>query len=298
MTSLVLGIGITGRYVHAVEISRAGLASTLNAIDEWENPFTSGFDIPPPQAFEMFAEYLSAFMKVNQVKARHVSIALDTASLFIQRIPIEETSTDDMIREQIRWEITQYFPGTDPAEFISDYHRMSRFPSVRLNEILSVSIRRKLAQSLEKALGSLDLRLLILDADHFSAETALRANYPDSLRRNIALIGIKSDRLDHTLLKNGNLESYSAVELESPEDIVEEFARITREHADVFSSVAYGPALNSELLHEIRLGSSSLVEALNPLRQVTVSETLRVAEHITSPSYRFAGAIGVALRRN
>lgn len=298
MIPRIVGISITGSSVHAVELSKSGIASTLHAIDEWENPFRPGTDEADSQALELLTEYLAAFMKVNQVQSAYASIALDSSSLFIHRLPVEENSSDTVIREQVRWEIEQYFPGEPAADFISDYHRMSRFPSVRLNEVLSVTVRRKTAQGLERVLRNVGLRLHVLDVDQFSAETTFRQNYPDVLRRHVALVGIKGHRIDITILKNGIMESYSCASVQTPDDIGERIAALSRDHAGVLSIVVYGPALNSELLTQIRHGTSILVEALNPLRNVSIANTLRVGEHLSSPSYRFAAVLGVALRRD
>ncbi len=297
MISRIVGISITGNSVHAVELSKSGVVSTLHAIDEWENPFGSGPEDADPQALDLLTEYLAAFMKTNQVKSTDASIALDSSSLFIHRLPVEENSSDTVIREQIRWEIDQYFPGIPASEFISDYHRMARFPSVRLNEVLSVTVRRKTAQGLEKALRNVGLRLRILDTDQFSAEITFRQNYPDALRRHVALVGIKEHRIDVTVLKNGNMESYSYAPVESLEDIGERIAALGRDSEGLLSIVVYGTALNSEVLTRIRHGASILIEALNPLRNVSIANTLRVGEHLSSPSYRFAAVLGVALRR-
>lgn len=298
MIPRIVGISITGTSVHAVEVSKTGVVSTLHAIDEWENPFAPGPDEVDPQALELLTEYLAAFIKSNQVKSTHASIALDSSSLFIHRLPVEENSSDTVIREQIRWEVEQYFPGVPAADFISDYHRMARFPSVRLNEVLSVTIRRKTAQGLERTLRNVGLRLHVLDADQFSAETTFRQNYPDALRRHVALVGIKGHRIDTTILKNGNMESYSCVPAQNLDDISERIASLSRDHAGVLSIVVFGPALNAELLTRIRRGATILVEALNPLRNVNIANTLRVGEHLSSPSYRFAAVLGVALRRD
>jgi Tfp pilus assembly PilM family ATPase len=298
MIPRIVGISITDTSVHALELSKTGVVSTLHAIDEWENPFGTGPGDADPQALELFTEYLAAFIKTNQVKATDASVAVDSSSLFIHRLPVEESASDGTIREQIRWEIEQYFPGIPASEFITDYHRMSRFPSVRLNEVLSVTVRRKTAQGLEKALSDVGLRLHILDADQFSAETTFRQNYPDALRRHVALVGIKSHRIDTTILKNGNMESYSYAPVQTPDEISERIAAVSRENTGIPSLVVYGPALNAELLTQIRRGVSVLVEALNPLRNVTIANTLRVGAHLSTPSYRFAAVLGVALRRD
>lgn len=298
MISRIVGISITGTSVHAVELSRGGVVSTLHAIDEWENPFSTGPDEPDPQALELLTEYLASFVKSNQVKSAHASIAIDSSSLFIHRLPVEENSSDTVIREQIRWEVEQYFPGVPASEFLSDYHRMARFPSVPLNEVLSVTIRRKTAQALEHALRNVGLRLHVLDVDQFSAETTFRQSYPDALRRHVALVGIKGHRIDTTILKNGNMEAYSYAPVQTLDDIGERIAALVREHAGVLSIVVYGPALTSDLLSQIRRGASVLVEALNPLRNVSIDNTLRIGDHLSSPSYRFAAVLGIALRRD
>lgn len=298
MIPRIVGISITGTSVHAVELSRAGAGSTLHAIDEWENPFGTGPSDPDPQALDLLTEYLTSFVKLHQVKSTYASIALDSSSLFIHRLPVDENSSDTVIREQIRWEVEQYFPGEPASEFLSDYHRMIRFPSVRLNEILSVTVRRKTAQGLERALRNVGLRLHVLDVDQFSAETTFRQNYPDAFRRHVAVVGIKGHRIDTTILKNGNMEAYAYSPVQSLDDIGERIAALVREHAGVLSIVVYGPALTPDLLSQIRRGATVLVEALNPLRNVGIDNTLRVGDHLSSPSYRFAAVLGIALRRD
>jgi Tfp pilus assembly PilM family ATPase len=297
MLDTILGISISDRGVQAVEVMRNGLSATLLAIDEWPNPFSTGNGAIGPERMQQFTDTLSAFLKVNRIKSTRVSLALDTSYLFLHRIPVEEKTTEAQIREQVRWELEQYFPEADAAEFISDFHRMKRSATEPLNEVLTVSLRRPAAQHLARSLSGLGLQLNILDADHFSAETALRINYPDMFRRTLALLGIKENRLDVSLLRNGNLESYSYRVVQSNQEIIEEVGAISRETPGIFSITAYGPYLEKDLLQRIRRSSALLVEALNPLRHVSVSDSLRLADHLTAPSYRFASAVGVALRR-
>jgi len=297
MSESTLGISVSDRGVQAVEVSRNGSTPMLMAIDEWDNTLSAGEKAPDPGGIERFTEYLAVFQKVNRVKAHEVSVALDTSYLFLNHLPIDDDATDTKIRAQIQWELAQFFPGTDARDFISDYHRLKHLPDEHRSEILSVSVRRRAAQAIGKALEDLGLSLHLLDADHFSAENALRVNYPDSFRRTLALVGVKENRLDISLLRNGTLESYAYQVVHSNQEIVDEIGRISRETQGIFSITAYGPYLDKDLLLQIRRGSALLVEALNPLRHVSVSDTLRLADHLTAPSYRFASAVGVALRR-
>jgi Tfp pilus assembly PilM family ATPase len=292
----VLGLAFTDKGVQAVEIEHDGPSNTLLAIDEWENTLAdksteNGHDM------EQFAGLLGTFLKVNKSKARKVSVALDTTQLFLNTIPIEDGLSRPEINDHLNWELRQYFPDAPANEYITDTHVLTRLDTEKRSDVLCVSVRREHAYAIQKALSMAGLSLDILDVDHFSADTALRINYPDSTRKHLAFVGVKENRLDVSIIRLGNVESYSYVVVNSNQEIVDRIAAISQEIRGLHSITAYGPYLDKDLLVQIRRGSSLLVEALNPLRHVNVSDTLRLADHLTVPSYRFAAAVGVALRR-
>ena len=294
VTQLILGLSLSDKTVQAAEIEQDGNSNTLTAIDEWENPLLTKNE---KDAEERFVEYLAAFMKVNRVKAKKVSVALDTSQLVLNTIPMEDHLTRVEINEHMNWELSQYFPDTPPKEFISDIHVLTHHPQEKWNEVLSVSVKRSDAYGIQRSVAKLGLDLHILDVDHFSADTALRTNYPDTDRKHLALVGIKENRLDISLIKNGNMESYSYSVVQSNKEIVDQIGALARDTQGIRSITAYGPYLDKDLLVEIRRASVLLVEALNPLRHVKVADSLRLADHLSVPSYRFASVIGVALRR-
>jgi Tfp pilus assembly PilM family ATPase len=293
---LILGLSICDRSVQAVELEQDGPANTLLAIDEWDNTFPLGSE-DDPQGMEQFIEYVGAFIKVNRVKAKRVSVALDTSSLFINSFPIEEGASRLDLNEHVSWELSQFFPDLPPREFVTDVHVMSANPAERWKKILSVSVRRSNAYAVQSALAKLGLSLHVLDVDHFSADTALRANYPDAERKYIALVGVKENRLDISLLRNGSLQSYTYSLVQSNQEIIEQIGEVSRDVRGITSVSVYGPHLDKDLLVLIRRGSSLLVEALNPLRHLHVADSVRLADHLAVPFYRFAAAVGVALRR-
>jgi Tfp pilus assembly PilM family ATPase len=297
MKDSILGLCISDRGVQAVELERDAHSNTLLAIDEWENSFP-GVQGDHMAAQQQFQEYLSAFLKVNRIKSRRVSVALDTSMMFLHSAPFEAGLSRNEVLDHVKWELTQYFPDLAPKDFVTDVHIIVQHQSAPWNTVLGVSVRRTVVEAIHSSLRHLGLDLHILDADHFSADMALRANYPDTYRRYLALVGVKEDRLDISLMKNGNLESYSYHVVRSNQEIVDTIARYSREAEGVYSITTYGPYLDKDLLVQIRRGSALLVEALNPLRHVNVSDSLRLADHLTVPSYRFASAVGVALRRD
>lgn len=280
----------------AVEIEQTGRLNTLLAIDEWENTMVSGKGKNGTGA-ERFSEYLAAFIKVNQVKSRRASVALDTANLFFNTLPLEASLSRTAINDHINWELSQYHPDAGPREFITDFHTIARHQNEGWNEVLSVSVRRESVYTVQKLLTQLGLSLHIVDADHFSAEHALRSNYPDTSGKYLALVGVKENRLDISFIRHGVMESYQYHLVSSNAEIAERIGTLSRETRGMYSITVYGPFLDNDLLVQIRRASGLLVEALNPLRHVRISDSLRIADHLATPSYRFASAIGVALRR-
>jgi Tfp pilus assembly PilM family ATPase len=293
----ILGVSISGGGVQAVELERSGASTTLLAIDEWDNAFLGSASSGPAEARE-FASRLAKFRSDNRSQTTRVSLAIDTANLFLNSLPISEGLTRNEINDHVKWELAQYFPDTDPNEFITDVHVLTERVSGPFNEALSVSLRRDDAAAFKKAIVSMGLELHIVDADHFAADTALRVNYPDTYRKYIALAGIKENRIDISLVRNGSLESYRYVIVNSNQDIIQAIASLARRSPGIHSITAYGPYLDRDLLTQIRRGSPILVEALNPFRHVDVADSLRLADNLSVPSYRFAAAVGVALRRD
>ncbi|MCK5571498.1 MAG: pilus assembly protein PilM, partial [Bacteroidetes bacterium] len=245
-----------------------------------------------------FDEYFSAFLKVNHVQTRHVSVALDTSFLFLHTVPVEADIEDSELTDQMTWELSQYFPDASASDFVTASHVIRRDPQDTPCEHLCVSIRRRDAALIETMLQRHGLTLHVLDVDHFSAETSLRTNYPDSSRRFLVLVGLKEKRLDVSLIRSGNLEEYGYRLVQTEKDIIQEFRSISREFTGINAIAAYGPSLDRDLLVEIRHNCSTLIEALNPLRHVNVSDTLRLADHLRAPAYRFASTVGVALRES
>lgn len=297
----IIGLSVSGGRVQALVLDRTDATPVLTAIAEWENslPMATGEEDGP--GIGKFNEYLGAFLKLHRVKSRRVAVTIDTAYLFLLPIPFDQAIPRPEEKAHLQWELEQYFPGVGPEEFVTAVHRIERPEADSASPILhhlAVAVRRHDTVLVERLAAHHGLSVTLVDIDHFSAETALEVNYPDASRRHLALIGIKPDRLDISRIRYGALEDYRYVIVGQGQTLTSAFASVARDLTGVQSIVAYGPALDRELLSDIRRSSPILVEALNPLRHVNVSDSLRVAENLRSPTYRFAAAIGVALRRD
>jgi Tfp pilus assembly PilM family ATPase len=142
------------------------------------------------------------------------------------------------------------------------------------------------------------LKLEVVDVDHFSADTALRHNYPDTISKLIALVGINAHRLDVSLIRHNDLESYSYITPTSTNEIVTHIANIAHGTKALTSVSVYGTHLTPELLTQLRLSTSIPIETINPFRSIDVADSLRLQADPTVASYRYCPVVGVALRRD
>ena len=300
-SDIIIGLSLSGGRVQAIVLDRSTTTPVLTAIAEWEHSLPLGGGADDGPGIGKFNEHLAAFLKLHRVKARRMAAAIDTAFLFLHPIPFDQAIPRPEEQAHLAWELEQYFPGSSPDEFLSAAHPMERPEADSASPVLhhlAVSIRRHDSALIERLAAQHGLSLTVLDVDQFSAETALLVNYPDSSRRHLALVGIKPGRLDVSRIRYGVLEDYRYHTVEEGQSLSSAFAAATGDLTGIQSITAYGPGLDRELLSDIRRASTMLVEALNPLRHVNVSETLRIADNLRSPTYRFASAIGVALRKD
>jgi Tfp pilus assembly PilM family ATPase len=297
MPETILGLAVGDKRVQVVAMLHDGNQRTLLAVDEWNNtlPFRSDTN---GAGLTRFTENLSEYLAKHQITPDKVSVTFDSGQTFIATFPFEEGISRLERTSQMRWELSQYFPEADASEFITDVQPLTDNKIDKWVRAISVSLPRRHTDVIGTVMAQMGLKLHVVDIDHFSADHALRFNYPDINKKYIGLLGVKENRLDISLMRNGVLEAYSYRIVSSNTEIVDHIRVIAQETLGLYSLCAYGTFLDVDLLVQIRRASPLLVEALNPLRHVGVSDSLRLADHLSVPSYRFAAAVGVALRQD
>ncbi len=295
MKKSTLGIYLSEQIAHVVALEPDGSSSVLRAFAEWPSTLFNyaGDDTP---GVDEFVERLSAFLTSHNLKPRMVSIALDSAFLFISTVPFARSASRSEIDEHVEWELKEYFPDAPPESFISDMHILSG--ENKHNNIMMVSVRRDLIQKLYRSLSRLRLGLDIVDVDHFSADNALRFNFPELMNKFVALVGLKRGRIDTSLIRYNDLESYSYSLYTEQEEVPAAIEKLSKEAKGLSLISIYGTHLTPEILEHIRSASLVPVEALNPLRAVQLANSARANLDSTFTAYRYCAAVGAAFRRD
>ncbi len=296
-----LGIAFRGKKLSLAEIELSKSPQVL-ALDEGE----CAVDFSDPATNpEMHAEIgavageIEALAQKNGVQAQAISFALPSSALFINSIPVDTSLKNDALTALLQWELQQYFPDMTPRTFVTDSHL---FPVKSKDAVptLLVAVRRGSVAFLQRVCAELKLKLHVVDVDHFSVEKTLLANYPEVKKETVALFGLYEGSLAASILHKRELVHYRHFRDASLENATTAGAylkelRQTHEEMKPNAAYLYGTAVAPDGATSLRQHVGVQTTPLNVFRKLTAVPG--VDKGLLKESYRFAAAIGVALRK-
>jgi Tfp pilus assembly PilM family ATPase len=246
-----------------------------------------------------FVTEMKGLLKQQKVTADNISFALPPDPMFINIIPVDPGLKGKELAQYLQWEMNQYFPSASQKDFIIGADGLP-LESKTATQTFMVAVRRGIAAFLQKAVAGLNMNLNIIDIDQFSTEKTLITNYPEILEHEIVLFGLRKSGVDASLIHNGAMTDYRAFHYNgdtSPTKPILEYLKYLKQ-IDTDTPAAI-------LLHGIDIAQDFVVSlrkttgikqtlAMNSLRKIRASDKL--SKSFVQESYRFAAAIGLALR--
>jgi Tfp pilus assembly PilM family ATPase len=246
-----------------------------------------------------FVSELKSIIKQQKVTAEIISFALPPDPMFINIIPVDPALKGKDLSQYLQWEMNQYFPDASPKEFIIGADGLP-LENKTAQQTFMVAVRRGVAAFLQKAVAGLKLNLNIIDVDQFSTEKTLITNYPEILDHEIVLFGLRKNGVDASLIHKGAMTDYRAFLYNGDSDptkpIMEYLKYLKQKDIDTPAAI---------LLHGIDIAQDFVVSlrsttgikqtlAMNSFRKIRAADKL--SKPFMKESYRFAAAIGLALR--
>jgi Tfp pilus assembly PilM family ATPase len=247
----------------------------------------------------MFISEMKSFIKQNKVTAENISFALPPDPMFINIIPVDPGLQGKDLSQYLQWEMNQYFPAASPKEFIIGSDSLP-LEHTTAQQTFMVAVRRGVAAFLQKAVAGLKLNLNIIDIDQFSTEKTLITNYPEILDHEIVLFGLRGNGVDASLIHNGAMTDYRAFHYNgdsSPEKPIMEYLKyLKQKDTDTPAAILlHGVDIAQEFVKSLRATTGiKQTLAMNSFRKIRAADKL--SKELMKESYRFAAAIGLALR--
>lgn len=282
---------------HAKSIQLTTLAERETALDFAQAGINLGPDHPQ---LNTFVKELGETIKQNKISTAHISFALPTDPVFINIIPVDSSLKGPDLSQYIQWEVDQYFPNVPPKDFLTTSHPLPETGS-HVKQLFVVCVRRGMVGFLQRATTELKLKLHLIDIDHFSTEKTLFQNYPEVSDHPVALVGIRYGGVDASLVLDGSMIDYRAFVANSQEDVkkaIQNYLKYLKERNSVKAPSAmflHGNEVTAELPKTLHKETGVQCVALNAVRKLAASGKLY--KPFVQESYRFAAAIGLALRK-
>ena len=282
---------------HGRQVQLTGLAERDSSIDF--SQVGAELNAAHPQ-LRTFVSELKELINQNKFMAGIISYALPPDPVFINMIPADPTLKGAELNAYLQWEMEQYFPGTPAKEFIIDSHAL-RAAQGAPRDLFMVSVRNGMVGFIQKVTAELKLKLNIIDIDQFSTEKTLLFNYPEVLDHPIVLFGVRTGYVDASLVHKGEMSDYRSFRSDSSASVkkaIQQYLKYLKER-DVKETPAalllHGSDISEKLIQELR-SETGIKQTLtiNACRKLPTSS--KVSKPLMKESYRFAAAIGLALR--
>ena len=283
----LLGLSISPESVEAVELLNQGHTPGVRAIGEWKRS--------PDTDLAAIGDRLHSFLSANDVRTSTVNVALGPDLLFIHTFPVEPGLTRERWHQHAQWERSQFFPSVPAEEFISDVFPFPPRTSPAAQDILSVSIRRASLRALRTVIHDAGLELGSVDGAHFCAETVLLEHFPNLSEQRLLLVGAGKAAIEWSLFERKTLVRYENSRAEGA-------AAMAAVLGPVLTSlqpeqiVLYGLEATQDVQGAVQEITPIPVRMLDPFRTAALPAEIPLAGHFSSASFRFAAAVGAALR--
>jgi len=216
---------------------------------------------------EEIASLISSSIRINE-KITRISFCLETDFAFLNVIPVDADLPDQDLNEHLLWEISQYFPDESGQGFIVKGYK---FGSGKIQRLLIAGVRKEIVSFLKSIVDRLNLKIQIIDIDHFSAENCLRERISPVRSRyfysDFMLVGLKRKRIDVSVFKDYEFQRYFYWIVGNESDLRYFVIKLINDNvlAGFEKFVFYGDVLDGNMIDFISgmLGNKFLV--LNPL---------------------------------
>jgi len=298
-----IGVSFLKGKIQLAEVEHKRKKRTVTVLAERESAIDfaqagSTLSATHPQVATFVSEIKSMITK-QKVTAENISFALPPDPMFINIIPVDPGLKGKELSQYLQWEMNQYFPAASPKDFFIGADSLP-LENTTAQQTFMVAVRRGIAAFLQKAVAGLKMNLNIIDIDQFSTEKTLITNYPEILDHEIVLFGLRQNGVDASLIHKGAMTDYRAFQYTGDSDptkpIMEYLKYLKQKDTDTPAAILlHGVDIAHEFVVSLRTttGVKQTLE-MNSLRK------LRVADKLPKPfikeSYRFAAAIGLALR--
>jgi Tfp pilus assembly PilM family ATPase len=297
-TERYLAFIIERTHITAVEIAHSPRGKTLTAAGS----FDSGINFDNPEVFSevggqtrerSFSKELQGFMKSINAGSHFLSFGLNSTMAMVQRIPVEQSLTDEEFDIHLQWELAQYHPDANPEHYVMMPYALVNDAGVPGGDAMVISVKKSFVNFLSNVCERMHSSLHIVDIDQFCAESCLTHSIPDIAQKRTVVIGMDEDSLDASLLIKGkNADIRTMTWNGNDYEKIDAYARSQRAE----QIYLHGRIVTPSTAERLKAFSAVPVNIADPFSMITLPGTLPGIDEIKDRRQEFTAAVGLAIR--
>lgn len=259
-------------------------------------------------------EVITQLYRRLNTSCRKVGVVINSGMVVLKKIPVALGLDDEMIAEQMKWEMDQMIV-TAPDQYTIEFERLpDQMPSGNPTYLL-VLVKKKVLEVIQSIVQRAGLNLINMDVDIFANIRSLLTNYKiekeetslliDSHESYIDLLFIRQKDyfLSHRMLFQG-IKSESGIlsGAEIVKHLMKEIRRLIFGHRlgrsadDINRIFLLGGKLAQKISETLPSEISVPVEIINPFRKINVSPSVTESKESIQFPHRFMSSIGLLLK--
>jgi Tfp pilus assembly PilM family ATPase len=304
-----LGISFSSDKIHFTELLREGSNVKLNFFD------TISLDIDFEEELWKYKSNQKILTNVsNEIQKvlnkrgtnfSNISLTISSSQAFMLILPVDLTDSKSTLNTKIYWELSNYFPDNYKDFVVNTYRLNSFMPVSNCDEVLIIAVLNNTLEFVKRVSKLCNVKLNLIDIDHFSAEFALRKNYLNQVSNsNILLVGLKNGRFDFGYIVKGKYKHFSYSKYYSEPEY--NLTMVKKLKSFMQSSVAangvdtiflYGDEIKESLINSIKkLELFNKIEIINPFSSISASNEYLQDDELRKSHFIYTSSCGVALR--
>lgn len=244
-------------------------------------------------------QYLEVMLSELPDKIDRVTVTVSAENALVSQIPGDKTIAEEDLKHLIKLEINQAFPTLNFNDFTTHVYPLA--PKKDGSKMMMAAIiPRRIFENAKIVLKPTGRAVDNIEISQINAQNAFIFNYPELIEAPVALLGIDSQFVDFSVVKDNKPIYYNLVRLTSPKKLGDvcksEFAKILKDYVDsIQSAYFFGPGLSKEMLAQAQKEVTGLVMQtgrLNAFRMVATELGEREKQYCSRLLHIFPPCIG------
>lgn len=246
---------------------------------------------------------LRSFIDKIRHRINRVSITIPAESVFVAQFPGQRDMTEEQLNKLVNLEIKQAYPQYNTDEFVSNVIPLEKRTTGQ--EMMLASIMQKDIIDTCKEIFKDYLPITNIEISQLNAHTAFVYNYPESLEKNIMILGVQDQFIDVSIIKKSQPAYYNLLSFsDSDKDkvgtfIEEEHKKLLKEVIDKIDGIYFfGTGLTKDIYTAAAAKALDLgleTGRLNAFRMVKANVDERTKNYCKIMQHVFPPCIGAVI---